>query len=238
MEPFSAAAAAVPAIYNLITGFNQKRKGQQLLDSLERPEYRRPADVDAMLALAKSEYGDQRFAGQTQYENRAAQNQANALQAASDFGNPMHLLANVLAQGNQAGQQIATMQEQTQRQDLAGLNAQAQNVAQYKDTEWQMNKFAPYSEKYNEGREMVGAGQYNQATGLQGLSDVAVGMMSTMKPKATQYEVAQVAQPAISQNAAQNQNTTWMDTLAKMMLGATNQGMNIYKGPGVPQMKW
>lgn len=234
MEPFTAIAAAAPAIYNLITGATQKRKGQQLLDGLERPIYQRPSDIDNLLSIAKGEYADPRFAGQQAYENRLNQNQANAIQAAGDYGNPMHLLANVLAQGNFGAQNVASMQQQDQKADYAALNQAGQTMAGYKDTEWQMNKFAPYSEKYNEGREMIGAGQYNMATGIQGLSNVAVGLLNQMKPRATRYEAGLAGQQATQNYSSQSSNRAWMDQLAKMLIGQTNEASSVFQGLGVP----
>lgn len=233
----SAILSAAPAIFNLVQGSIQRQNGKKLLSGLQRPQYQRPADIDQALTLAQANYADPRFAGQARAENQIAQNSANALQMAADYGNPMHQIANVLAQQNQGAQQIAAQQEQSQQNDLQNLQQMGQVMAGYKDTEWQMNKFAPYSEKYNEGREMIGAGQINQATGLQGLSNVAAAYMSTMpgaQPKHSPAAVSNVTTQAPATTATQQKTSNVLDSISKFMLGQMNEGINMYKGTGLP----
>lgn len=236
----AALTTLVPAAFNLITGAIQKSRGQKQLDGLERPQYEIPKELQTALALSKANYADPRFTGQTQVENRIGQTMANAAMSAMEFGNPMDAIAGIQGESNRAYQGVAEEQARQQRDDLSNLQNMSQVMSQAKDTQWQMNKFAPYSEKYNEARERIGAGQTNIATGLQGLANVGTGLLSTMGgPKqslGSQVDVGKLAQDSVKTAADRSQIGNIMDTVVKMYMYQIGQAKN-YLGSGVPNFK-
>jgi len=168
---------AIPDIYNLVTGIRQQRAGKKTLAGLQRPEYNIPGEINSALTLTKSNYADPRFAGQGALENRIGANQANAIQMAYDSGNPMDAISTIQGNSNNAAMQVGAEQARQQRADMGELVNMMDVLAKYKDQQWQLNKFAPYAQKYNEGREQVGAGQTNIANGLSGLASIGSNIL-------------------------------------------------------------
>lgn len=237
-----ALAAVLPAAYNLITGISQQVKGKKALRNLERPSYEIPKDLQTSLALAQSNYADPRFTGQAQAENRIGQNMANAVQNTMDFGgNPMDNIAAIQGQSNAAYQSVAEEQARQQQADLANLQSMSQVMANAKDTQWQMNEFAPYAQKYNEGREQIGAGQTNVATGLGGLANIGTALLSQLDGKKTPtpnlgsvVNTSQMAQDAATTAAGTSQMGGIIDSIVKMYLQQGQKSANAYLGSGIP----
>lgn len=168
---------AIPDIYNLVTGIRQQKQGKKLLAGLQRPQYEIPKDINTALTLTKSNYADPRFAGQAALENQIGANTANAVQMSYDAGNPMNAISAIQGNSNAAAMQVGAEAAKQQRMDMNEMTNMMDVMAKYKDQKWQMNEFAPYAQKYNEGREQIGAGQTNIATGLQGLGSIASNIL-------------------------------------------------------------
>lgn len=168
---------AIPDIYNLVTGIRQQKQGKRLLAGLKRPEYEIPGEINSALTLTKSNYADPRFAGQGALENQIGANTANAVQMSYDAGNPMNAISAIQGNSNAAAMQVGAEAARQQRTDMNELVNMMDVMAKYKDQKWQMNEFAPYAQKYNEGREQIGAGQTNIAGGLQGLSSIGANLL-------------------------------------------------------------
>ena len=168
---------AIPDIYNLVTGIRQQKAGKKLLAGLQRPKYEIPGEINSALTLGKSNYADPRFAGQGALENQIGANTANAVQMSYDAGNPMNAISSIQGSSNAAAMQVGAEAARQQRTDMNELVNMMDVMAKYKDQKWQMNEFAPYAQKYNEGREQIGAGQTNIATGLQGLSSIGSNVL-------------------------------------------------------------
>ena len=182
MDPLSlgitGALQSIPDIYNLIVGIRQQQQGKKALNGLQRPTYEIPGEVKTAVGLAKANYADPRFEGQNALENRIGANTANAVQMAYDSGDPMNAISAIQANANQAAANVGAEAAKQQRTDMSELVNMMDVLAKYKDQAWQMNKFAPYAEKYNEAREQVGAGQHNISQSLSGLSSIAAGLMT------------------------------------------------------------
>ena len=169
--------AALPALFQTITGSIQAIEGQQTLNSLQRPEYEIPSEVRTALTLAQQEYGS---VGRDEM-NARIQNQlgaANSASVAVASGNGYAAAPAIEAQRQAGSREISALAEQKRRADLQRLMASQENMANYKDQEFQVNKFAPYAQRYNEGREQIGGGLENINTGLSGVSSLAQIYMS------------------------------------------------------------
>lgn len=169
--------AALPSLFQTITGSIQAIEGQQTLNSLQRPEYEIPSEVRTSLTLAQQEYG---AVGRDEM-NARIQNQlgaANSASVAVASGNGYAAAPAIEAQRQTGSREISALAEQKRRADLQRLMASQENMANYKDQEFQVNKFAPYAQRYNEGREQIGGGLENINTGLSGVSSLAQIYMS------------------------------------------------------------
>lgn len=166
----SGVVSAIPALYKLFSGMSQKAEGKQGLANLQRPIYKTPETVDRSLSLSQMAYADPYMSGEVVMRNRADQNAANAYQAASETSNPFAALAAIQAQANAAQQNIGMASAQQQRQDMSAYQRMLLTKANYLDQEWQMNEFAPFAEKSQEYRDMIGAGNKNTYGGLTDIS--------------------------------------------------------------------
>jgi len=175
--PIPALLAAAPAIMQGITGLAQMIGGKKQLNNLERPEYEIPNEVKQALAISRANYADPTMPGQQTMYDRNSLAAANAARAAIEGGGGLSSLAGISAAESTGAQNIGIAGANFQNQQELQYQQQLGNMANYKDQEWQVNKFAPYSEAYNEGRERIGAGQQNFMSALGGIAKVGLGMM-------------------------------------------------------------
>ena len=170
-------ASAIPALAKGIYGVSQMSKGNRTLRNLERPQYEIPTSANESLGLARQAYADPRMPGENVMYDRAALGASNALDGAAQMGGGIGSVAAILAQQNAQNQNIGIASANYQnaaRQDYA----QALNQhANYQDQQWQMNKFAPYADKYAEARQQVGAGAQNAFAGLDAIGGLAAGYL-------------------------------------------------------------
>ena len=170
--------ALIPALFQAGVGIKQMIDANKELNNLERPIFETPEAVKQATALSKREFADPRFAGQAQLEAQVQQNASQALETAQRRGSGMQNVAGIVAASNQAAQDIGAEAARQQRGDLQNYQNMLQLMAGYKEKEFQMNEFAPYSDQYNEAREQRGAGQQNVFQSLDALAAISGRMFS------------------------------------------------------------
>lgn len=183
MDPISLIAggiSAIPSIYQMVIGNRQAKEGRNILRNLERPEKDVPDAVKTALTLAGQEYADQYMPGEGIMRNRVSASSASAVRAGQEGGNPLAVIGQIQANENKAMQNIGIASAERQRQDLGNYQNMLGVFGKYQDENWMFNKFAPYREKYNEAREMIGAGQQNTFSALDRLAAVGSTFMSTI----------------------------------------------------------
>lgn len=216
--------ALIPYLYQGVVGLTQQMDSDYERSRLKRPTYKTPEEVTQALTLSKREFSDPRFAGQAQLEAQVQQNASQALETAQRRGGGMQNVAGIVAANNQAAQDISAEGARQQRGDLRDYQNMLQLMAGYKDKEFQMNKFAPYSDAYNETREMKGAGQQNTFQALDALSAVAGRMFSAD----SQIPPVDAAAQAASSQQVTKTNDFADEVLAKQMRQWALQS-NYYK---------
>jgi len=169
---------AIGSIVKIGMGVAQTIEGTAGLAGLQRPKYEIPKEIGEMTGLSRMEYADPTMPGEQAERDRIAQSAATASYQASAAGNPFAAIAAI--QGNQqaASQDLTTKSAMYNRQDLESYKRALQVSAGYKDTKFQMNEFAPYAEKAQEYRDMIGAGSknmYGSITELGGIADAYMG---------------------------------------------------------------
>jgi hypothetical protein len=169
--------AAGAEIYKMSAGASQARRGRKKLDSLQRPEYTIPKEVQEQLMMSRMQLADNTLPGQGVAQDRQQLAAQNAMQAAAMTGRGQAMIPAIQAQEQQGIQNILSQQQSYRLQNLANLNRSLQMMAGYRDTEWQLNKFAPYADDRKWAEDMIGAGNMNLYSGLTGLA--AVGMSTT-----------------------------------------------------------
>jgi len=218
------ALAAVPAIFQGITGLVQNRRGREGLANLERPEYKMPDEINAMLTMAAQRYSDPYTTGEVNAMRNIGLSGANALQAGRDSGNVGGIVPAVAAQQSAAYNRLAEQVDANKERQQATLTDMLGVRAKYKDQEWQMNEFAPYVDKMNEYREMVGSGQQNMFGALNSLSGIGMmlGQSRSMNPSA-----AAGATSAITGQSANIQDLiTKYANIARQQSGQMEWGIN------------
>lgn len=178
-----AAIAAIPSIFQSIQGISQMIGGKKQLNNLERPVYEIPDAAKQSLALASSAFADPRMPGESQAYSRIGSAYSNYLRSAGETSNSLGGLASAQANTNRAYGDLATQSAAHQEGDRSRLMSNLGTYAQYQDAQWQMNKFSPYADAYNEGRERIGAGQQNLFGGLNGLSSIGMQFLAGRNAK-------------------------------------------------------
>lgn len=207
-----AVLAAIPSLYQMVKGFSQQSEGKRGLENLERPVYEIPDAAKQQLAISQAAYRDPRMPGEATAQSRIGQALSAYLRSSRDQSNPLAGLAMGLANTNRASNDLAAQSAQYQRQDQQNLQQSLQQYGQYQDQEWQLNKFAPYLDKYNEYREQIGAGEQNAFGGMNGLSSVAMQMLAPSKP----IDATQVRSAASEATQAMGQDS-FMTATGKMV---------------------
>jgi len=211
--PAAALAALIPSAFQAVAGITQMNRGKRLLEGLQRPEYDIPDAEKQSLAIANAAYQDPKMPGENVAYSRIGQTLSQFLRASRDNGNPMAGLAMAQANSNRAYNDLASQSAMHQEADRRDLMNNLETYAQYQDQKWQMNKYAPYADKYQEGRQLVGGGAQNVNTALQGLSSVALqGLMGKVAP----VSAGQIADARTSAAAAQGQDS-FISSAGKMI---------------------
>lgn len=169
--PLPIAAMAIPAIIQSVAGISQMSKGKKLI-SEKAPEYNMPKEELAALQMLMGELGNY-----SKIENRMTDQSnlasTNALASARDAGNPLAVISQI--QANQDAASLnAIMQGEGQRINMLGQAiAQQQRISGFKTEEFQTNKYLPYADRQQEGRDMYGAGLQNIVGGLSAVGNLA-----------------------------------------------------------------
>lgn len=195
--------AALPAVMQGVQGIGQMIAGRNKIKDLERPEYEIPAEVKQALAISRANYADPTMPGQQTMYDRNALASANAARASIEGGGGLSSLAGMAAAESQGAQNIGIAGANFQNQQELQYQGQLQNMADYKDQQFQINELAPYTEKYNEGREQIGAGQQNLFGALGSIAKV--GLAQLMNPTApTTAEMGAQAAGDVGQTSSIN----------------------------------
>ena len=160
-----AVAQAIPAVIQAVKGGEQMAEAKGGLASLKRPQY-----YDAISRMA---YGDKTMPGEVNMLDRNDLIAQNAYIKASESGNPLALIPTIQATNQKGAIDIGIASAQNREQDMLRLKSAL-------DAEYQMNKFAPYAEKAQEYRAMMGAGEKNQFSGISNMSGIASSIFSNM----------------------------------------------------------
>lgn len=159
-------------------GISQLLSANKGLNSLQRPEYKMPGEINQIVGAARQQVQDPTAPGYNQEQNNIMLRQSNAMNVASESGNPMAMLGQILAQSNKAGNNLATQQQTYANRMQQQYNQALKTRAQFIDQQWQMNKYAPYIDKFRELRDVKGAGLQNINNSINNLSGIGSALAS------------------------------------------------------------
>lgn len=149
-------------------GLHQYYKGKKMRKNNKRPTYEIPEEVKQNLSQAQN----MALQGlpeeqKQQYLSNLQRGSAQALSSSSSRGGGLAGIANINQQQNDAYGNMLSMDSQARFQNQGVLMGQRQNMADYRDQAFQVNKMNPYYEKEAEALAMQGAGQQNIGNSFQ-----------------------------------------------------------------------
>lgn len=160
-------ALGASALFRGIFGASQASKARKGLANLERPEYEIPDSAKQALAYARLSMGE--MPGATERREAIGSSASNAVQLARESGNPLLAIAGIQQNQDQASRELSVDQANYNVAQNQKLQEALGRYGQYQDLKWQMNEYAPYKQKYDEYRHMLGAGQQNMFSAVDGL---------------------------------------------------------------------
>ena len=158
----------------------------------KRPEYKMPEAVRQSLALAKMNVANPYSPGYSQAKAESDLTAANQLNAAQQQGNPMEAIQTIAGAQQKANRDLQMYNEQDQKSDVSNLQGELAKVAQAQDLMFQMNEFAPYQDKSQQSKNMIGGGLENLFGAGGQLAEMGLlGKIYGGSPEATPSGVSQ-----------------------------------------------
>lgn len=153
--------------YQIHKGNQQKKEADKLAAENKRPDYEIPVELQQNLTQAQQMALEGLPAEQKQqYLNNIQRSQNFGLGALSDRRLGLAGLGSIVQSGNDASQNLLSMDAQARRQNQIGLMNARQTFANYKDKRYEQNQLNPYYENAAAIRGLKGAGMQNEWQGL------------------------------------------------------------------------
>lgn len=132
-----------------------------LLSSGNRPEKEIPPALRESLALARINVADPNAPGYGQAKAQTELTLSNQLAAAQMQGNPQESIQALASAQQKSMRDLEMYNQQSQQQDYASLQGELGKLQQAQDLQWQLNEFAPYADKSQQSKNMIGGGLQN-----------------------------------------------------------------------------
>jgi hypothetical protein len=177
----SAGVQAVGGIVQGVTGAIQKGQAKRMMRHNPRPTYKMPTEVRDNTAIATSRAGQGLSDGSRQvYEQDNDRALTASLEAITKNGGSVNNIGAIYS-GNQNGRlRLALLDDEMRARNIQGLIAQNNEMAAYKDKEWEVNVFAPYADKAQAAATLAKQGSDNIWKGVNTVGS-AVGNYFTGK---------------------------------------------------------
>lgn len=176
----AAGIAAIPSIFQGISGMSQVSRGKKLAASNIRPTYQRPDEVNQALALAQQNFANGVMPGTALATNNISASGATMLneatKAAGSSGDILDAITKIDYNQGQQYNALAGQQAQYKAQQMQNLQAQLQNSAGYTDKEFAYNKDQPYQDKAAQASALIGAGNQNIGNAVNGIANIGTSL--------------------------------------------------------------
>jgi len=193
--PFLAAAgaaAAIPSIFQGISGISQANRGKKMLANNIRPNYQRPNEVNQGLALAEQAYANGVMPGTSQAINNISGSGAamlgQATQAAGSSGDILDAITKINYNQGEQFSNLAAQQAAFKAQQLQAYQQQLANSAGYADKEFAYNKDQPYQQTRQEGLDLIGAGNQNIGGAVNGAASIGTSLLMSGASKKAVFD--------------------------------------------------
>lgn len=160
-----AGAQLAGSAYNMYQGYMQRRAGQKLLNSLVRPTYETPQEVNDAVNLSRIQSINSRLPGEAEAVNRLGGSTSQAIALAKATGRSPAEIAAIIGSSNKnqndALIDLGIAGSQRQQQDIANYQQMLNLLGEYKDKEFAYNKWMPYIADRQYAENLIGAGAQN-----------------------------------------------------------------------------
>lgn len=168
MDPVSLALTTIPTAMQAGTGVYQLIRGNQLSNSIDRPEYSIPQEVldkltDAQIQALRGLPAQQR----KQYLDNIMRSAQSSIAALNDRKSGLSGISAVQQNMNDAYRNLMTMDAQARMEAEQRLQSVRSEVADYRDKEFEFNEANPYFETMRAAEAMKGAGLQNIMKGAK-----------------------------------------------------------------------
>jgi len=130
----------------------------------KRPKYEIPDSVQKAVALAQLQ-ANSRMPGFDEAQENIDVMSANAIRGAQTSGSVAEVLPGILGSQEKAYRNIAGQEAQYAAQAQQAYQERLMQFGQEQEKEWQLNKFAPFSDRQKLFEDMFGAGAQNLMSG-------------------------------------------------------------------------
>lgn len=159
-----------------ITGYFQKKKGNQILKDNPRPTEEIPQDVLENQQMARQMANEGLPSEQYQQAQKNIQRQqATALNASQDRRGALATVGAIQQGTNDATGNLDAENANARRQNQLNLMNVNNTVAGWRDKTWQWNQQQRYIQAYNTGNALVGIGNSNMTKGADKLLSGIIG---------------------------------------------------------------
>lgn len=198
MQAGEKVSSQIPNIAQAGYGIYQAFKGNQLANSMTRPEYQIPEEVLANLSDAQIQALEGLPAEQKQaFVENIQRGSQSAMRGLGDRSAGISGISSIQQNEADSYRELLGMDARQRQANQANLMNQRSNVADYRDKAWDYNVRQPYDETMAAAEAMKGAGLQNIFGGLK------QGVQQSLDYKMYQDMLGQrppVPQQAIAQN--------------------------------------
>ena len=165
-------SAAILGGIQSATGIAQYISGQKKAKANVKPTYEIPTEISQNLTQAQMQALEGLPPEQKkQYVENVQRQQNFGLNALGDRKAGISGLAALTQGGNDAYNNLLTADAQARQGNLDKLMGQREQMAQFKDQEFQINKMQPYQQKAEAAAGLQGAGMQNIYGGLSSMQN-------------------------------------------------------------------
>jgi hypothetical protein len=181
MDPslISSAVQLGAGLVQAATGAIQKAKAKRIARSNPRPDYRRPQEIDTNQAVAESRAGQGLSDGALQvYDQSNDRALTSSIEAVTKGGGSVNNIGAIYGNNITGRQRMVMLDEEMRSRNIKGLIDQNNEMAGYKDKEWQIDVFAPYADKAQAAATLAKQSSENIWKGVSSVGS-AVGNYAT-----------------------------------------------------------
>ena len=182
MDPLTLAAIGIPTAFQAGVGIYQTAKGARMAAQAERPEYEIPLEIQENLSQSELMALEGLPAEQKkQFVDNIQRGIQAGMRGLKDRSSGLQGISGLVQQQMDQYRGMFADDAQQRIANIAQLMNQRQNMATYKDKEFQLNELDPYMNQVQAAEAMKGAGLQNIMGGVQAGSQMYLDQINYQK---------------------------------------------------------